>query len=185
MEKLPEYLNPQTCRFQGQRIALYTPTFQSAQGKTYTREIITHPGAVVILPFVSDTEILLIRNYRVAIDQYLLELPAGTMERDEAPEFTAERELVEETGYQAQALEELTRFYTTPGFTNELMIGYLAHHLKYQGQKLEETEDISVQKIPFEQAFEFIKKGQIRDAKSILLLLYYSHYRLKVPSSSA
>lgn len=171
-QKLPAYFSSKSLKFKGKRIDVYSPEFINSRGKTFSREIVIHPGAVVILPFINENEIILIKNYRVSIDEYLLELPAGTMEIGEAPYDTASRELIEETGYSCESLDEVQRFYTSPGFTNELMIGYVARGLTYHGQKLEENEEISVVKTSLQQALEWIEEGLIKDAKTILMLLY-------------
>lgn len=173
--QLPSYLNESTKVFKGKKISLYSPEFISKSGKPYRHDIITHPGAVVILPFLDEKTILLIKNYRVAIDEHLYELPAGTLEKDEAPELTATRELLEETGYQAKTMTKALDFYSTPGFTNELLHGFIAKDLIFNGQELEDSEQIEVIPTPFSQALSMIQSGEIKDAKSILLLLYARH----------
>jgi ADP-ribose pyrophosphatase len=172
--KIPSYLNESTQAFKGKRISLYTPEFISKTGKPHTNEIIVHPGAVVILPFLDATTILLIKNYRAAVDQYLFELPAGTLEENEPPLKTAHRELVEETGYTAKIMENALDFYSTPGFTNELLHAYIAKDLTLIGQNLEDSEDIQVFPTLYSDALEMIRSGEIMDAKTILLLLFAS-----------
>lgn len=172
--KLPPYLNASSLVFQGKRIALYTPEFTSKTGKTYRHEIVSHPGAVVILPFLDEKTILLIKNYRVALDESLFELPAGLLEKGEAHEVTAHRELLEETGYQAKSMEKVLDFYSTPGFTNELLHAYVAKDLTFSGQNLEDSEQIEVYPTLISDALEMIRAGQIKDAKTMLLLLFAS-----------
>ncbi len=97
-----------------------------ADGHTFQREIIEHPGAVVIVPILSDGRVCLIRNYRVAVRQWLLEFPAGTLEVGEPPIRTAERELIEETGYRASNIQSLCQFFMSPGILNERMHAFVA-----------------------------------------------------------
>lgn len=175
-QKLPDYYNSSTCVYQGKRISLYTPEIQLADGKSHRKELVAHPGAVVILPFFNKDNIILIRNYRVAIDKTLWELPAGTLEPEEPPHVTAHRELIEETGYEAKKMTKVMTFYTTPGFTNEQMHAYIAEDLTFVGQDLEENEQIEVVRKPFTDAIHMIKSGEIQDAKTIALLLFMAQF---------
>lgn len=176
-DKLPSFLNSSTLIYSGKRISLYKPEFSDATG-TFSREIVTHPGAVVILPFLNSDEILLIQNFRQAINQTLWELPAGTLEPKETPHETALRELIEETGYKANEMKEVLRFYTTPGFSNEEMYGYIAKDLTEVGQNLDAHEEIIVTVKKFSEALMMIKKGEIRDGKTIALILYAKEFYL-------
>lgn len=170
--KIPPYLNPSNRIYEGKRISLYTPEFISKTGKTYRHEIVSHPGAVVILPFLDENTILLIKTYRVSVNEEIYELPAGTLEKDEPILTTAHRELLEETGYRAKSMEKVLDFYSTPGFTNEILHAFIAKDLTFAGQQLEDSEQIEVFPTPFSKALEMVRSGQIKDAKSILLLLY-------------
>lgn len=138
-----------------------------------TREIVVHPGAVVVLPVLTDTDIVMIRNYRYAIERELIELPAGTLEPGEDPAACAARELEEETGYQAGRIEPLGEFYTTPGITDELMRCFVAHDLRKTSQRLDTGERIRPEVVPFEQAIDWIRRGTIVDGKTIAVLLRY------------
>lgn len=140
------------------------------------KEIVVHPGAVVILPLIDPQHIVMIQNHRVAVNQVLWELPAGTLEESEFPLMCAKRELEEETGFRAKNFKELTWFYTTPGFTDEKITAFVATDLKQTKQKLDPGEQITVEIISFTQALDMMKKGQIVDAKTILTLLYYALY---------
>lgn len=139
-------------------------------------EVVVHPGAVLILPVRSANEVILIHNYRFVVGRELLELPAGTLEPGEAPAVCAARELEEETGYVAERIEPLCNFYTTPGFTNELMHAFMATGLKHQGQKCEATEQIRVQPMSLSDALDACVDGRIVDGKTIAALQVY-HYR--------
>jgi ADP-ribose pyrophosphatase len=136
------------------------------------RELIVHPGAVVVLPMLDD-QVVMIRNQRWAVNQELWELPAGTLEPPEPPDACASRELIEETGYKAGHIEPLAEFYSSPGFCSELLHTFLATDLTHVGQQLEETEKITVELLPFDRVLEMVKSNQIRDGKTMAALLYY------------
>lgn len=140
-------------------------------GRTVEREVVGHPGAVVIVPLLDDNRIALIRNYRIALDATLFECPAGTLEPPEPPESCASRELIEETGFRAATIIPLGWFYTTPGLTDEKMFAFVAKDLTPVGQDLQDDECITVSPVPVDEAFAMIDRGEIADAKSILSLL--------------
>ena len=148
-------------------------------GKKTTRDVVIHPGAVSILPILNDSQIVMIRNSRFAVGKMLWEIPAGTLEPNEAPLETAKRELIEETGYSGKEFELLTIFYTSPGFCNEVMHAYVAKQLTYEGQKLEDSEEISVEVVKWKDALKMIENNEICDGKTIASLLYYRQFRLK------
>lgn len=139
------------------------------------REVVRHPGAVVILPLLQTPEgpkVVLIRNWRIALETWSLELPAGTMEPPEPAAACAARELIEETGYRAATLTHLGRFHTSPGLSDELMEAYLATGLSPAGgQDLEADERIRVEPTPLARCWELLASGELMDAKSMLTLL--------------
>lgn len=137
----------------------------------YKREIVLHKGSAVIVPVFADKTVALVRQYRHAAGEYLLEIPAGTLNRDELPETGAMRELEEEIGVTAKKIEKLTEFYVSPGFLTEKMHVYMASDLTETEQKLEEDEILSIEKLSFPEAFEKIKNGEIQDAKTIVGLI--------------
>ncbi|MET0752009.1 MAG: NUDIX hydrolase [Pyrinomonadaceae bacterium] len=137
----------------------------------YKREIVLHKGSAVIVPVFADKTVALVRQYRHAAGEYLLEIPAGTLNKDESPETGALRELEEEIGVTAEKIEKLTEFYVSPGFLTEKMHVYMASDLTETQQKLEEDEILSIEKISFPEAFEKIKNGEIQDAKTIVGLI--------------
>lgn len=142
-----------------------------------TKDLVVHPGAVVILPFVSADTIVLIRNRRFAVGETLWELPAGTLEKDEAPDAAAHRELIEETGYQAKEISRLVSFFSSPGFCNEVLHTFVATGLTHVGQHLDDTEEIEPKIVPLTKAVDMVRDGIIKDAKSIVSLLYYHAFK--------
>ncbi|MBX3361913.1 MAG: NUDIX hydrolase [Phycisphaeraceae bacterium] len=144
---------------------------------TYEVAGIKHPGAVVLLP-IMDTQdgrvVVMIRNYRPLLGEHgkvIWELPAGTIERGEPVEVTAHRELVEETGYSAQHLAPICRFYTTPGMTDEIMWAYAAHGLVHVGARPEPDEWMTIELVPVGRVLAMIESGDLADGKSIVCLL--------------
>jgi ADP-ribose pyrophosphatase len=142
-----------------------------------SREVVRHPGAVLIVPRLDGDRLALVRNYRVAVMQRLWELPAGTLEPGEPPEIAAARELEEETGYRAARIEHLGDFYTSPGFCDELMRVYTAEKLEFVGQRLEPHEDIEVGVVTVDEALAMIDDGRIIDGKTIAALYLWMRRR--------
>lgn len=151
-------------------------SYRTGDGAVHTREVARHPGAVTILPIFDDGSVCLIRNYRVAVDQTLIELPAGTLEAGEEPVVTAARELEEETGYQAATVRQLCEFYMSPGVLSERMVLFLATGLKSGPARLEGGEQIEPFVVAWQEAMSLIKRGEIRDAKSLAALLWYDRF---------
>jgi len=120
---------------------------------------------------IGERSLIMIRNYRVAVDEELWEFPAGKLEPGEKPERAATRELEEETGYRSGRLRALSEFYTSPGFTDELMHVFVAEELTLVGQRLEPGEEITVDRIAVEDALAMVHDGRLRDGKSIAGLL--------------
>ena len=147
------------------------------EGNLHDKYAILHPGAVIILPLVDDDIILLIQNERFAVNKTLWELPAGTREAEEKPIYTAERELLEETGFRCQEIEPLCQFYSSPGFCNEQIHGFVARDLCFEGQKLDPTERITVNSVSIDEALEMVQDGRIEDAKTMNMLMYYQLFR--------
>ena len=138
-----------------------------------TREVITHPGSVVVLPVLPDGRILLIRQYRHATRQFLWELVAGRMEAGETPARAAARELIEETGYRARRFRVFLDVFPTPGFLEERMYILLAQELTSGDARPEVDERITSRAFTSAQLKGMIRRGKLRDAKSIAGLLYY------------
>jgi ADP-ribose pyrophosphatase len=148
-----------------------------ADGTVHSRETVVHPGAVVLLPLLDDDRICLIRNFRLAVDEELIELPAGTIDPHEDPLETARRELQEETGYLAGTLEKLHEFWVSPGILNERMHVFVARDLAPGPSRLERGEQIQTLEVSWREALEMIDSRQIRDAKTIVGLLFYERLR--------
>lgn len=145
----------------------------SPSGQTVTREVVVHPGAVVILPLLDGGRVVMIRNFRHSIEKTLLELPAGTCEVDEDPIETASRELIEETGYRAGTLSPLACFYTSPGITNELMHAYTATDLTRVGQKLDPGEELIPEICDLLKLRRLLSTAALEDAKTLAVLGIY------------
>lgn len=148
-----------------------------AGGQTRTRAIVRHPGAVAVLPLVTPDSVCLIHNYRIAADQTLVELPAGTLEPNEPPAETAARELIEETGFRAGRIEHLQSFYLSPGIMDERMHLYVATDLVQVGAAREPGEEIENWIVSWSEAMDLVAQGRIQDAKSLVGLLYYDRFR--------
>src|SRR6266481_4721789 len=140
------------------------------------REVITHPGSVVVLPVLPDGRILLIRQYRHATRQYLWELVAGRMDPGETPKVAAARELIEETGHRAKRFRVFLDVFPTPGFLEERMFILLAEGLTAGEAEPEEDEKIISRAYTRQQLEEMIRSGKLRDAKSIAGILYYFRF---------
>ena len=159
--------------FQGKIFRVERAVQITPDGTEHLRQVVRHPGAVVVLPLLDDGRICLVRNYRVAVDETLIELPAGTLEAGEEPALTARRELAEETGYRAGRIEHLLTFYMSPGILDERMHLFLADQLKPGPTALEAGEDIQKLLCTWEEAMEMIRRGEIRDSKTLVGLLFY------------
>jgi 8-oxo-dGTP pyrophosphatase MutT (NUDIX family) len=159
--------------FKGHIITVTQGTFRGPDGSTFTRDIVRHPGAVAVVALLGD-DLVLVRQYRAPIDAALLELPAGIKDNHgEAPADTAQRELIEETGYRAGTIEPLIRFVNSAGFTDEEMEIFLATDLTEVGASLQgiEEQHMTVERVPLDRAPELIASGELRDAKSVIGVL--------------
>lgn len=168
--------------YTGRIISLDVDTVRFPDGSTGELEMIRHPGASAIIPFLSDPtgpdpQLLLIKQYRYAAGQYLYEIPAGRLEPGEAPRDCAIRELREETGCTADNLEFLLTFYTTPGFTDERIHLFMATGLERGETAHEADEFMTVETVTLTRALQLIEKGEIPDGKTALALLFAAGFR--------
>jgi ADP-ribose pyrophosphatase len=153
--------------FDGYIISLRQDDLRMPDGRTFTREVVEHNGGVVIIAQPTPEEIMLIKQYRYPIDEELLEFPAGRIEKGEDPFPCAKRELTEETGFRADKWEEISRFYSAPGFCNEMLYLYRATELTFVGKNLDEDEETEVITMTKADAWKLVREGKIRDAKTI------------------
>ena len=170
--------------YTGRVVRLDVDTVRFPDGSTGQLELIRHPGAAAIVPCASDPPgadptILLIRQFRYATGGQLWEIPAGTLDPGEDPETCARRELMEETGVTAARLQRLTSIWTTPGFTNEVIHLYLATGLTTGEPSRERDEFIEVVPQPLSRVLALIREGEIRDAKTVVAILYMAAFVLK------
>lgn len=140
-------------------------------GSTTDLEMVRHPGASAVVPFVTDEDILLVRQFRYAAQGFILEVPAGTLQKGEPPDECARREVEEEAGYRAGRIVKIGSIYTTPGFTDEVIHLYVARDLTPVAQKLDADEVLTVERLPFKRAVDLIRMGEIVDSKTICALL--------------
>ena len=159
--------------FDGTIVKGYEVGVRMDDGKVVRRDYFHYGGAAVILPVRDDGSIVMIRNYRFAVEEHLLELPAGMLAEGEPPEICAARELTEETGYKARKVEKLGQFYTGPGTSDQVLHSFLATGLTEGTQDLEEYERITVESFPQDQVRRMIAGGEIHDAKTITTLSLY------------
>jgi ADP-ribose pyrophosphatase len=159
--------------YQGRVFGLRRDEVVEPSGLRASREVITHPGSVVVLPVLPDGKIVMVRQYRHATRQYLWELVAGRKEPEETPKQGAARELLEETGYRAKRYKVFLDVFPTPGFLEENMYLLLAEGLTAGEAQPEEDEKIEVRAFQLKELKQMIKRGRMRDAKSIAGILYY------------
>jgi ADP-ribose diphosphatase len=158
------------------RVRVATERVTLPNGHTVDLDIVHHPGAAAVVPFVSDDEVLLIRQYRHAAGGMILEVPAGKLDPGEAPAVCAARELEEEAGQRAGRLVELGWIWTTPGFTDERIHLFAAFDLRPGAHSPDHDEVIEPVRTTLAAALELVFRGEIRDAKSSLALLHAARH---------
>ena len=168
--------------YTGRVINLDIDTVQFPNGSVGELEMIRHPGASAVVPFLSDPsgddpQILLIRQYRYAAERYLYEIPAGRLDPGEAPDECARRELREETGCEAERVERLFTMFTTPGFTDEQIHVFMAIGITRGEDAREADEFIEMETMALSHALTLVERGEIQDAKTALGLLYAAGFR--------
>lgn len=170
--------------YTGRIIAVDTDTVRFPDGSTGELDMIRHPGASAIVPFLTapdgkDPQLLLIKQYRYAAGQYLHEIPAGRLEPNEDPRDCAFRELREETGWTAKQLDFLTTIYTTPGFTDERIHLFTATGLEEGDTSHEADEFMTTETMTLSSALRLIEDGTIIDGKTVIGILFAAGYRAK------
>lgn len=168
----------------GRIISLDRDTVRFPNGSVGELEMVRHPGASAIVPFLSDPtgddpQLLLIRQYRYAADGFIYEIPAGRLDPGEDPRDCAARELREETGCTAARIDPLITMYTTPGFTDEKIHLFMATGLERGETAHEADEFMSVETVSLSNALEMIRKGQINDGKTALAVLYAAGFKAR------
>lgn len=160
--------------FTGKVISLQVEDVELPNGNVSKREIIKHPGAVAILALTDDNKIVMVEQYRKALEKTIIEIPAGKLELGEDPETCARRELEEETGYGCKEMEWLISFYTSPGFADEIVHLYIAKGLekKENAASLDEDEFVNLMEITLEEAQAYLKEQRIYDAKTAYAVQY-------------
>jgi ADP-ribose pyrophosphatase len=165
---------PERLLHEGHVISLAIGSFTGPDGSTFERDVVHHPGAVSVVPLLEDGTVILVRQYRAALDQLLLELPAGKRDvAEEPPAVTASRELEEEVGQRAGRLELLAEFHNSPGFCDEHSYVFLATDLTEVPADRQGVEEqhLTIEPVPITEVPAMIADGRLRDAKTIIGLL--------------
>ncbi len=173
MDKYEEKTIESDVIYDGNILKLRVDKVKLPDGCKTTREVVELSGAVSIIPVTENGDIIMVKQYRKAAEEMLLELPAGKLEPEEVPEVCAARELEEETGYRSGELKKIFSFYTSPGFTNEMIHMYIARKLEYVGRNLDPYEFIDLETIKQDEIIDLIDSGEIRDGKTISGLMRY------------
>ena len=169
--------------YEGRAVKLRVDTVQMANGRETTREIVEHSDCIAIIAIDADNNVLLVKQFRKPVEKELLEIPAGGIDHGEAPEASVRRELREETGYLPQKVVRLGGFYSAPGYCSEYLHLYLATDLVPSQLFAEDTEEISLVRVPMTQIPGLVTSDKICDAKSIAGLLTYLEYLKEQPKT--
>ena len=161
--------------YKGHIVNVYEETMELPDGRTAKWDFIEHKGAAAIIPIDQDGKIIMVRQYRNAPEQYVLEIPAGGLNPGEDMKTCATRELEEETGFRSEKVEHLIDIYTTVGFCNERIAIYCAYDLLPSKQKLDEDEYVAIEKYTLEELVSLIYDGTIMDGKTISGILAYKN----------
>lgn len=158
--------------YRGRSISVWADEVELPNGRRVTLDVVRHPGAAAVVPFVSDEDVLLIRQFRHAAGGTIVEVPAGKLDAGEDPAVCAARELEEEAGQRAGRIERLGEIWTTPGFTDERIHLFAAFALEPVATRHEADEVIEVFRVPLLRALEMVWSGELSDAKSALALVH-------------
>jgi len=157
--------------FDGRLVKLRVDKVRLPDGREAQREIVVHRGAVAMVPLLDRDVVVMVRQYRQAAGEILLEIPAGTSEPAESPLACADRELQEETGYKAGRITEMFKSYLAPGYSSEMLHTFLAEDLTRVDSHNDEDEFLEVVEVPMSEAVDWIRTGAIKDAKTICGIL--------------
>jgi ADP-ribose pyrophosphatase len=160
--------------YSGKIITLELHEVELPNGKQSKREIVKHPGAVAIIALTEDNKMVMVEQYRKALERTIVEIPAGKLEKGEEPASCARRELEEETGYVCESLELISSFYTSPGFSDEIIHVFLATGLtkKENAAAMDEDEFVNLEELTLKEALQYVKEQKIYDAKTIYAVQY-------------
>ncbi|SFP24850.1 NUDIX hydrolase [Salibacterium halotolerans] len=153
--------------YNGKIIDVRVHDVELPDGRTGKREVVNHPGAVAVIAKTPSGSIIMVRQYRKALEKELFEIPAGKLEPGEDPELSAARELEEETGYRAEGLRKTASFYTSPGFADEIIHLYEAERVVEGQTSTDEDEFVELVEVSLEEAQQLIKEEKIHDAKTM------------------
>jgi ADP-ribose pyrophosphatase len=159
--------------YKGKKVNLVQEKVILPNGKETNWELVVHPGAAAVIPIDKDGKIIMVRQYRNATNRHTLEIPAGTLDKDEDPKKCAIRELEEETGYYCDSMEFLFKFYSCIGICDEVIHVYVAENLKETKQNLDDDEFVELERYSLDELVEMIYKGELLDNKTISSLLLY------------
>ncbi|WP_050615642.1 NUDIX hydrolase [Bacillus testis] len=174
MNKFEEKTLSSETIYKGKVITLQVDDVALPDGKTSKRELVKHPGAVAIIALTDDHKLLMVEQYRKALERSIIEIPAGKLEKGEEPLHTAHREVEEETGYSCDSMEKVVSFYTSPGFADEILHVFVAKGLK----KLEnpaaadDDEFVELMEVSLEEGERYIEEQRIIDAKTVYAVQY-------------
>ena len=173
------HINSRITLHEGRVFDLVKENYTLDNGVTSEMDFIQHPGAAAMVPMLNSTDVILIKQYRHAIREFIWEIPAGTLDPKESPLNCAKRELIEETGYAASGWQQLGTITPLPGCTNERIHIFLASDLKTAEQDLDDDELLRVHQLKLEDALQMIVRGEIADGKTISGLFLASYWLQK------
>jgi ADP-ribose pyrophosphatase len=167
--------------FRGHVFDIKVDEIEYDSGNNGVREVIIHNGGAVVLPVTSDGKIVFVKQYRYPFDEFMYELPAGKLEKEEDPKDCATRELTEETGYKSDSISYLGKIYTTPGFCTEILYIYLAENLKAGNHNREEGEHgMEVYELTLDEVNQMISEEKIVDGKTLSGLYFWQNNKLNI-----
>lgn len=158
--------------YEGRLLHVHRDEVRLPDGKESVREYITHPGAVVVIALTAEGHLILERQHRYPLHRDFIELPAGKIDAGEEPLACAQRELQEETGYVATEWQYVTTLYPCIGYTDERLVYYLARDLRFEGHKRDEDEFLEIFTLPFSDAMDMVRRGEICEAKTVMGLFW-------------